>query len=241
MNSASLNRRFAVQDEVMERHLTTSEFARSAYQLISDVTDVNMRILEKAQFQPEEKQDAVVTLAIESLSPAIVAVRVALWGNMPESLTVLRSGLESCAQLQFVIQERQYETAVYEMNRKFDRLGFQSASSGLGKLGEKINTLHGLISEAAAHATANRLKWNKYQHQGQSYFRVGFARDPAKAELPLFYCMDVAVIVMDALRQAYEQDELPFEWSRDFENLMERHRTLKTEFSARFRSVGGGT
>ncbi len=119
----------------MERHLTTSEFARSAYQLISDVTDVNMRILEKAQFQPEEKQDAVVTLAIESLSPAIVAVRVALWGNMPESLTVLRSGLESCAQLQFVIQERQYETAVYEMNRKFDRLGFQSASSGLGKLG----------------------------------------------------------------------------------------------------------
>ena len=233
MEQPSFDRIFNLQDQVMTDHLSASEFAKKAYRLISDATHLNVSILETMQFDPE-KQNAVGTLAMDSVPPIIVAVRVALWGNMPESLAVLRAALENCAQLQFVVRKRKYKTATYEMDNQFRQLEYKNVFDSLGTVGEKIKEIHGLISETAAHSTATRLKWNSYEHEGDTFSRVGFARDTEKAELPLFYCMDVCLLVTDALVQAYEQDQLPFVWSENVSEMLERHRVLREEFLSRF-------
>jgi hypothetical protein len=233
VNDQSIDRVFSLQDEVMKKHLAISAFARNAYTLISDVVKLNVYIIEKMHFR-QDKQDAVGAIAVDSIGPVIVGVRVALWGDMPESLTVLRSAIESCARLQYVVQEQKYQTAVYEMRDGFKQLEYKKVVRQLDRLGTKIDRLHGLISDAAAHATANRLKWNTYDHKGDTYFRVGFARDIEKAELPLFYCMDVCLLVADALRQAYEQEGPSFRWQGEFDEMLKRHTLLKNEYSSRF-------
>lgn len=233
MEQPKFDRVFELQDQVMINHLSSSKFAKKAYELISEATLFNVGILGKMRFDPE-KQDVIGKLAIDAISPIIVAVRVALWGNMPESLAVLRAALESSTQLQFVVREGMYKIAAYELYNGFKKLEYKNVLNSLGKLGEKTKKLHGLISEAAVHATASRLKWNSYEHEGDTFSRVGFARDTEKAELPLFYCMDVCLLVTDALVQAYEQEQKPFAWSENVKKNLERHRVLKEEFLSRF-------
>jgi len=235
VNKPKLDAIFQQQDEVLHEHLDRFSFLRDAYSLLSDAVYLAGMVITQMRFGDRDKQDAVASLAIQSLSPSIVAIRVGLWGDVPESLAVLRCAVESCARLQLVVRERKYKTAVLEMdNQKFEQLDFDCVSRDLGDFGQKIRKLRGLISNTAAHATAKRLIWNHYEHKDQTFFRAGFARNLQGAELTLFYCMDVCMWLTDALRRAHEQDNLEFRWIDDTKALTRRYQALKQQFSSRF-------
>lgn len=127
-----------------------------------------------------------------------------------------------------------YDTASSEMDRKFNQISFKKVVRELGQFGEMIRKLHDKISEVAAHATATRLKWDSYEHQGATFFRAGFARDASKAEMALFYCMYVCIVVLDALEEAYQQDSLQFDWGTELQDLRQRFSSLRTDFRGRF-------
>ncbi len=229
----SLDRLFNVQDEVLHEHLASSEVLKQTADFISDCVSLNMDILQSMRFE-ENKQTAIRTLAVDSISHTVVAVRLGLWGDLPESLTILRSAIESNAQLQFIVKERMYETFAYEMERKLERTSFDASIAGLGGLGGRIRTIHGRISDIAAHSTASRSALVSYEFEGEFYDRVGFARNVDNAEFAHFYCMDSSMMPTEAFVWAYEQENLSFKWILDVNGLSARFDTIKKALSEKF-------
>lgn len=223
-----LERLFQLQDEVLSDHLAVSELAKKMFDLLSDSLWLNSQVLTTLRFPPE-KQTAIRRLACDTLSHAIVAIRTGLWGDLPESLTLLRGALESSVQLLFVVQEQKYKTAIYEMDRKFEQVSFESALEGLGPLGQRARKIHGEISEIAAHATASRMSLVGYEYNGAFYDRVGFARNPHYAELSLFYCMDVSLMVTQSLYHALVQDGNDIPWVEEMDSVNRRFEKIRKE------------
>jgi len=221
-----LQRLFRVQDEVFEEHLSQSPLLKQVFDFISDCLWLDTKILVSLSFD-SEKQTVIRRFAVDSLSHSIVAVRTGLWGDLPESLTILRSALESALQLQYIVREQKYATTVYEMDRKLNQVSFGSAISGLGALGDRAKTIHGRLSEDAADATAKRMNLVAYEHDGEVYDRVGFARNKEWAEMALFYCMDTSVMVAQALHEAMAQEGLPIPWEDELAALHQRFETLR--------------
>jgi hypothetical protein len=229
-----LERLFNAQDEVLQEHLASSEDLKQAADFISVSVSLNMDILQSMRFE-ENKQTAIRRLAVDSISHTVVAVRLGLWGDLPESLAILRSAIESNAQLQFVVKEQMYETFAYEMERKLDRTSFDTSIAGLGDLGKRIRIIHGRMSDIAAHSTASRSALVSYKFEGEFYDRVGFARNVDNAEFALFYCMDSSMMPTEAFVWAYEQENIPFKWVSDVNGLSARFETIKKALSEKFR------
>jgi hypothetical protein len=150
----------------------------------------------------------------------VVAARVGLWGALPESLSVLRGAVESCAQFAFVVIGRKYGTVVYEVTKlgRFRQAHFDQACEDLGPLGEKLRRLHDQISETASHSTVKRFSLLDYHFEGQDYDRLGFAVDPKSAKLVIFHATLLANILAISLRLAYEQDQIRFDWIAELES-----------------------
>jgi len=232
-----LKRLFELQDEVLSEHLNKSLFVGRMFDLLSDSLWLNAGVLAALKFEPE-KQTAIRRFTCDTLSHVIVAIRVGLWGDLPESLTLLRSALESSTQLLFIVGNRKYKTAVFEMERKFDQVSFERAVAGLGPLGERAKKIHGKISELAAHATAPRMTLVDYDYDGTTYDRVGFARNPQYAEHSLFYCMDASLLVSQALLYALEQDGIPISWQEQMNEINERFESLRSDILAFWKAKG---
>jgi hypothetical protein len=232
-----LERLFEMQDEVLEEHIASSDLLKRTFSFLSDCAWLNTKILTSMRFEAE-KQTAIRRLAVDSLSHTLVAIRLGLWGALPESMAILRSAIESCAQLQYVVKNKKYRTLLYELDRKLDRLSFEKCMAALGNLGKRIEKIHGRISETAAHSTASRLALTSYKYQGEFYDKVGFARNVENAELALFYCMDSCMMVLEAFLWAYEQDNLDVEWATSLDQLNTRFADIQQELLAEFAASG---
>ena len=170
-----------------------------------------------------EKQTIVRYLAGDTFSHIVVAIRIGLWGALPESLSVLRGAIESCAQLAYVVNEKKYGTAMYEAKElgRFRQLDFERVCGQLGALGERLLKLHSQISGAAGHSTVTRLSLVEYKFQGQEYDRLGFAFEPENARLAAHHCVLLASLLVECLRTAFLQDTLLFEWDAELTKLLE--------------------
>ncbi len=235
-----LDELFGLQDAAAEAHLAESELLRRAYLLLSDVVAFNARILHTTQFEAE-KQTVVRTLAVDTLSHVIVAIRLALWGALPESLAVWRGALESGAQLKLVVEGQRYKSFIHEMTRKLDRVSYEAAFSQLGELGASIEKLHGRISEMAAHSTAKRLALVAYEFEGKDFDRFGFARKLEHALYPTYYYMVLAMMVSDALYVAHEQENRPFPLATELSLLLSRFDSICKEFQTTFPKLSEGS
>ncbi len=169
---------------------------------------------------PEEKQTAVRHLGTDTLSYLVVAARVGLWGALPESLSILRGAVESCAQFAFVVIGKRYKTVIYEATQlgRFRQVHFDQASSELGPLGEKLRRLHDQISDVASHSTVKRFSLLDYHFEGEEYDRLGFAVDPKSAKLVIFHYSLLARILARSLQLAYLQDGMQFRWATELES-----------------------
>jgi hypothetical protein len=170
-----------------------------------------------------EKQTVIRYLAGDTLSHIVVAARIGLWGALPESLSVLRGAIESCAQLAYVVSEKRYGTVIYEAQvlGRCRQLDFERVCGKLGNLGERLSRLHFQISGAAGHSTLTRLSLLEYKFQGEEYDRLGFAFRPENARLATHHCVLLASLLGECLKIAFLQDGLSFEWDAEFTKMQE--------------------
>jgi len=157
----------------------------------------------------------------------MVATRVGLWGDFPESMSILRPAIERTAQLLHVVTEEAYKTAQYEMSRgRFTQLAYEKIVGGLS-IGQGTKELYGRVSDIASHATAGRLVWGSYKKGEESYLRLGVSRDRDVPPVALFYCANTAMLVMNALEGSFRQDGQVFPFATDMETLYRRYGILK--------------
>ncbi len=223
---------FILQDEAAKRNFNESSLVKQAYGVVTKTISLCYIVLKEMPFEALKKT-AIRWLAVDCLSHAIVAMRIGLWGALPESLGVLRGATESGAQLSYVVRERKYKTLAAEMARKFQRVSYETAFEGLGSLGGGMEGLHGRISDVASHSTAKRLALVDYEFEGQDYDRLGFAPAPQNAEIAAFYSMLVCMPVCDALYAAHQQDGLEFPLSQDLLTLLREFDAVCEKFYER--------
>ena len=224
---------FAHQDDALSRNFQASQFVQAFSSVLSRSIRVNFSILRGIKFDAA-KQTAVRLFAVDTLSHIAVSARVGLWGALPESLSVLRSGIESCAQLAYMVSKQLYQTAISEVNsRRFQQLEFREACRGLGPEGAAFAEHHGRISNLASHSTSRRIKLSEYQIDGEAYDRLGFALDAENAELVTGQCVELSQSVAFSLRAAYLQDRAPFHWDADLQNILQTHEALKSQFKTK--------
>lgn len=208
---------FELQDRALAHNFQQSIWAQRASTILARSIQLNLSILGSMQF-PAEKKTAIRCFSVDTLSHIVIAARLGLWGALPESLSVLRGGIESCAQLFYAVEAQRYQTAILEGNKKFKQLDFQKVCSELGGLGRSLKRDHNQISNQGSHSTAARFGQTEYHSGGDVYDRLGFATNPPSAEEALCRCILPSLMVGDSFECAYLQDGLPFKWK---ENLGE--------------------
>jgi hypothetical protein len=220
---------FSLQDQAFQLHFLKSLDVGVYTTALSRLVGIAYHAMNKGTFAAE-KQTVTRHFGGDSLSHLVVAVRVGLWGALPESLSVLRGGIESCAQLAYVVTEKRYGTAMYEAQTlgRFRQLDFERVCGELGDLGKKLRKLHSQISDAAGHSTVKRFSLLDYTFEGVEYDRLGVAFVANNAKLAAQHCVLLASLLVDCLRLAYVQDGVPFEWEQEFGDLLNIVESLPT-------------
>jgi hypothetical protein len=230
---------FKQQDEALSDNLAADPLMREVFELLSDACYLSIDILRKMPFDGD-KFDVLSTFAIDSISATVIATRVALWGNPPEAMSILRCAIERSAQLMYIVGEGKYRTAGYEINDgSFKRVSFESAVNAMGDLGKRIEKLHGLISGGMAHATVIRLGWSLYDRDGTQHARVGSSNDFKGALACLSHAADVLIVVLDRLSTAYAEDHIVFEFASSVTALNDRYLAFKPKCEQLLAAVTG--
>jgi hypothetical protein len=215
-----------VQDDVLRENLAEASLTADFHGLISTGCQVCARVLPRLPF-PDPKNLVLRGWAADALTGTMVATRVGLWGDFPESMSILRPAIERTAQLLHIVTEEAYKTAQYEMSRgRFTQLAYEKIVGGLS-IGQGTKELHGKVSGIASHATAARLVWGSYKKGEESYLRLGVSRDRDVPPVALFYCANTAMLVMNALEGSFRQDGQAFPFATDVETLYRRYGILK--------------
>jgi hypothetical protein len=225
----NLNELFAFQDRTLAQHLSSSKVFSDTFNVISGACSLITDMVPNLAFQ-REKKGVLALFSVEILTAASVATRLALSGNTPESLGILRFAIERCAQLLFVVSEKRYKTAMYEIDSGFDQVSYEEAFSSMGDLGHRIKRLHGEISEAAAHASAARMNWYSSQQEDKIHFGPGYQHEDERVAVCLEWCLDSLHIVIHCVRLAHEQDELAFKWDEQCSSLSQSYVALKRQY-----------
>jgi hypothetical protein len=223
---------FQHQDVALSRNFKDSEFTQAFSAVLSRSIRTNLAILGGMKFC-DVKQTAIRLFAVDALSHVVIAARLGLWGALPESLSILRGGIESCAQLAHMVSKQLYQIAISEANsRKFKELEFEEACRGLGSQGAAFAKAHGRISNLASHSTSRRIRLSEYHIADEAYDRLGFALDAESAELAIGECVELSQSVASSLRASYAQDGVTFPWIADLQDVFETHEALKRQFKA---------
>jgi len=219
---------FTLQDEVLKRNLLRQDVLPKTAAL-STLVSVCYQALEEMKFAPE-KQEVVRRFACDTLSHVVTAARVGLWGALPESLSVLRGAVESCAQLSFVVAQNQYATVIQEANRgNFQEFSFRQACKKSGVRGERLMNLHNRFSNSFSHSTPKRFRQLGYEFEGEMYDRIGSAADPLVARACTHYCLVMAAELVRCLMEAYVQEGQNFLWGEEVAQLLEFVASLPDE------------
>ncbi len=219
-----------------------SKVLRRAWDVLSEAFGLGYEMLHSMKFTPE-KQTVVRVLAGDSLSHLIVGFRIALWGDLPESMSVLRGATESYAQLTFVVENQLYSVAAHELlEGRFNKIKFENVLRKLGKLGKAIAKTHGRISNVASHSTATRLAQAEYMLDGKTYDRFGFALDASSTELPTYHSVVVCNGVLHSIWKAHRQEDRRPIWEAKLLAVLKEGERLCTELisgAEQRNSVGG--
>ena len=200
-----LNALFQTQEKAALANYQRSEFLRKAFAFHSECLRICLNFSGSERFTNPEKATAVRMLSVDCLSHVIVGVRLATYGAIPQSMTILRGAVEASALLAHVVFGQRYATAIYESNRGFDEIEFKNTLHQLGELGEDIESFWGRMSEYA-HASAKRIRMAAYKHEGLEYDRIGGAIDPDGAAAASYFSMHPTVLVLVCLHAAAGQE-----------------------------------
>jgi hypothetical protein len=211
---------FRLQDEVLKRNLLERELLPNAAAL-SSLVSVCYQALEEMRFSAE-KQEVVRRFACDTLSHIVTAARVGLWGALPESHSVLRGAIESCAQLAFVVSQNQYKTLIEEAKRRrFQEYSFRQACKKLGERGTRLMNLHSRFSDSFSHSTPKRFRQLGYEFEGEAYDRIGSAADPVAAQLCIHSSLVIAGELVRCLMETHLQEGQNFLWGEQVAQLLE--------------------
>ncbi|MGB0034774.1 MAG: hypothetical protein WBP79_04790 [Candidatus Acidiferrales bacterium] len=216
---------FDLQDRALSHNFRVSKWVQGASTILARSVALNLSILGAMQFAAE-KQTAIRRFTVDALSHIVVAARLGLWGALTESQSVLRGGIESCAQLFYVVAEQRYESTIFEGRRRFKQLDFKKVVGELDEIGRYLKMRHDRISSRASHSTAARFRQTEYKLGDVAYDRLGCALNALSAEYSLSDCIFPSRIVGDSLHMAYIQDQLEFSWREGLEDLARVHRAF---------------
>jgi hypothetical protein len=216
-----LDELFLGQDTAASHNLANSEVVQRRLGFLREAVSIAWKALSTLPFT-DEKQHAIRVLSTDGWSSLITSIRVGLWGNAPESLALLRCGVETAAILSAVVENHRYKTAVSEFAKRQRQLSFGDSVKLLGDRGKRIARLHGDLSELGGHATGNRMRFAAYRHEGEQFDRFGCALDPEAAAISLRYTLDLSVHLLGSLELAYIQDSKAFPQARELERLRSR-------------------
>ncbi len=209
-NEITLGDLFQLQDRAASHNLQESNLVAKRLVFVDEATTLAVKILTSMKFL-DHKQHALRVLGTDTISSIITSARVGLWGNLPESIVLLRSALETSAVLAAVVEGQEYQVVTAEMGTsKMRKYSYKEAISRLGDLGSRIDYLRGRLSDIGAHSTGTRFKFESYQLEGQTYDRLGAALDPSSAELALSFAPDVCLHLLDSFEKAYSQESSGF-------------------------------
>ncbi len=162
---------FTLQDEVLKRNLLRQDVLPKTAAL-STLVSVCYQALEEMKFAPE-KQEVVRRFACDTLSHVVTAARVGLWGALPESLSVLRGAVESCAQLSFVVAQNRFSNSFsHSTPKRFRQLGYEFEGEMYDRIGSAADPL---VARACTHyclvmaAELVRFLMEAYVQEGQNF------------------------------------------------------------------------
>ncbi|MBZ5538479.1 MAG: hypothetical protein LAO31_21245 [Acidobacteriia bacterium] len=208
-DNITLDRLFHFQDEALEHNTVHSVTVQERLRLVREAIALSAIVLTSMKFS-NYKQHVLRVLGTDCLSSIVTSVRVGLWGNLPESVALLRSALESTAISAAVVQTREYAVLCAEFRKKLSKYNFKRASFILGGFGSRIIRLWGTLSNIGAHSTAFRMRFSSYQMSGEFVDRLAAAFDHQLSENALFYTPDVCLALLISFELAYTQDSVEF-------------------------------
>jgi hypothetical protein len=229
-----------LQEQCLSQNVQQSKLLRDALGLLDQSIRLNLSILDGMRFAAE-KQTAIRVLAVDALSHVVIAARIGVWGALPESLSVLRGGVESCAQLALTVSKELYGTAFREIKGgRLVRLKFAAACKDLGENGDGFRKHHSRISNVAAHSTSSSLQQEEYRINGEPYDRLASAQHPRSAEIATSECLDLAPLVAVSLCKAYDQDGIApqEEWLTTLHDGHVLHGALKGQIRSKHQDTG---
>ena len=215
----TLEQLFQFQDFAASYNLQQLEAVRRRYQFVRAGVNLGAAALGAISF-PMPKQHVIRVLGVDALTSVIACVRVGLWGNLPESWAILRAGIETAIILAAVVKKQEYQAALYELSHRLNRFSFDNAVIELGDRKKKLLALHGDLSGVGSHASGLRAGLSSYSAAGDQYDRLGAALDPKAASAALTYSLDACLQVLLALKEAFDQDKLPFPNEPELEALI---------------------
>jgi len=210
---------FQLQDQALKYNRENSPVLQERLTFVSDAVGLAFDVLTSMRFAAH-KQTTLRVLCSDAFSSVVTSVRVGLWGNLPDSISLLRCAVETSAILAVVVAEQSYQLATSEMGTsRLQRFSFDEAIARLGDIGRKIKSTHGRLSNIGSHSTVHRLKWSSYEQNGQPYDRLGAALEPEAASNALGLSPTVCVYLLDSLGKSYSQDSVAFPCSEQLQEL----------------------
>lgn len=225
-----------LQEQASSYNCQGSKFLQGVLDLLDRSVRLNLSILGDMRFGPE-KQTAIRVFGVDALSHIIIAARIGMWGALPESLSVLRTAVEDCAQLALTVNQKLYNTALLEIKgNRLVRLRFNAACNELGELGSSLRDRHSKISNLASHSTSRSLRQEEYDFGSETCDRLGSAHDSQKAEIAASECLEIGQLIAVSLLEAYKQDGIALQaaWLATLDDVHTSHKSLKDRISASY-------
>ena len=227
LGDLTLDALFRLQDRASKYNYEKSGIVQRRLAYVDDAVRLACGVLTSTQFPPHKKT-AIRVLATDVISGIVTSSRIGLWGNLPDSLALLRTALETSAILAAVVDGQEYQAVMCEIQAaKMRRFSYDEAVGRLGELGSRLKSLRGRLSNIGPHSTGTRMKFTSYELNGQRFDRLGAALDPESAELALAYVPDVCIHLLECLEKTYSQDSLEFPLADQLRVLKERFTEAK--------------
>ncbi|MBI4479382.1 MAG: hypothetical protein HY651_05115 [Acidobacteria bacterium] len=222
---------FRLQDRALKYNWENSPILQKRLVFISEAVRLAYEILTSMRFAAH-KQTAIRVFCGDAFSSIVTGVRVGFWGNVPESIALLRCAIETSAILAVVVEEQAYEAATLEMGTsRLRRFSYDAAVSRLGDVGLSISSTWGRLSNIGPHSTGTRMKFSSYELNGESYDRPGAALHPESAEHALSLVPTVCLHLLDSLEKSHSQDSAEFPFAERLRSLWTRFADVKNERS----------
>ncbi len=134
----SLEDLFRLQDGAAKWNVENSAELAKSLQFIRELTDLVTESLGSLGFGGNPaKQTVIRLLSADSISSLVIATRVALWGNVPESSVLIRTAVETLTILECVVEENAFSAFDFEMRSKLRRFEYDECRKRLTAAAER--------------------------------------------------------------------------------------------------------